>query len=466
LLVIHFDKNPLGDFSVNWFFIMTGLIFSCAVLGFAVTSFLEFEKRASFLTLAFVMVFALSWYGIGLAFPAVTLYLAVAAWTFIALGAFLLALPVGKAEPLKTDFSKTERFDERHIIFGRAELRKGMVQYEEYYAHLNPKMKKTDDALRRMPELGAPGARYYHQLDSPYMVSVFEFIEGYRHLAEPGQPEVTPIEITPQEATRRIKGFAQHLGVLDVRVTRLRDYHVYTHSGRHLHNWGEKIQIDHPYAVVFSVEMDYHMVHNAPLPPASTETAIEYMRIANIAICIAAYIKNIGYKARAHIDGNYQVLATAVAHDAGLGELGRLGLIITPSHGPRVRTAVVTTDIPLIEDQPVNFGVQHFCEICKKCAENCPSQSIDSGEKKEIRGTMKWQSKMESCYKFWRSVGTDCSICLAVCPYSKPNTFYHKILRFFIHRNPLARKLAFIMDVLAYGKRPRHVFKPNWFSNE
>ena len=187
-MVIHLDKNTQGDFSVHWFFIITGIIFSCAVLGFAVTSFLELEKRAGFLTLGFVTVFALGWYGIGLGFPAVTLYLSIAAWAFVALSAVILALPVGKAESLKTDISKTERFDERHIMFGRAELRKGMAQYEEYYTHLNPKMKKTDDDLRRMPELGDPGARYYHQLDSPYMVSVFECIEGYRHLAEPGQP--------------------------------------------------------------------------------------------------------------------------------------------------------------------------------------------------------------------------------------------------------------------------------------
>jgi reductive dehalogenase len=207
------------------------------------------------------------------------------------------------------------------------------------------------------------------------------------------------------------------------------------------------------------------MVHAAPLTPPATESAIEYMRSADIAMCIATYIKNLGYQARAHIDGNYHVLATAVAHDAGLGELGRLGLIITPSHGPRVRIAVVTTDIPLKEDRPVNFGVQHFCEICKKCAHNCPSQSIESGAKKEIRGVTKWPSRMESCYKFWRRVGTDCSLCLAVCPYSKPNSFYHSVLRFFINRNAMARKLAFVMDDLIYGKRPRHTNMPDWFNH-
>jgi reductive dehalogenase len=449
---------------MHWFYLLTGILFTFTLLGFGITSLLELERRASLLTAASALSFLSVWLVTGALFPGATLMLAIVFWALFLLGVLILALPFGRPEALVIDPAKTERFDERHIMFGRAELREGTPQYDTYYKELNPGMKETDDYIRSMPELGAEGSRYFHSLDSPYMVSVFEFIEKYRHLAEPGEPKGEPVALTPGEATRRLKGFARHLGVLDVRVTRLRGYHVYSHAGRHLHNWGREIAAEHKYAVVFSVEMDHRMVHAAPLPPASTETAIEYMRIADIAICLATYIKNLGYAARAHLDGNYQVLATAVAHDAGLGELGRLGLIITPSHGPRVRTAVVTTDIPLVEDGPVNFGVQHFCEICRKCAVNCPSQSIAGGDKKEVRGVLKWQSRMESCYKFWRSIGTDCSLCLAVCPYSKPDTFYHRIMRFFIKRNPLARKLAFVMDNLLYGKKPRHMDKPSWFS--
>lgn len=449
---------------MHWLFIVTGLLFCLVASGFAFTSFCELERRAGLVTFALTCLFGATWFGFGAAFPGITFYVAVAAWAATTVGVLLLALPVGKPEPLKIVASRAERFDERHIMFGRAELREGTPQYEEYYTRLNPKSKETDDGIRAMPELGGPGAKYYDELDSPYMVSVFEFIEKYRHLADPGHPGRSPAEVDPHEATRRIKGFARHLGVLDVRVTRLRDYHVYSHAGRHLHNWGEEIQIQHEYAVVFSVEMNHRMVHSAPTLPTAVETAMEYMRIANISISLATYIKNLGYHARAHLDGNYQVLATAVAHDAGLGELGRLGLLITPKHGPRVRTAVVSTDLPLIEDRPINFGVQHFCEICKKCAENCPSQSIERGDKREVRGVTKWQSKMESCYKYWRSVGTDCSICLAVCPYSKPDTFYHRVLRFFIRRNVLARRVALLLDNLLYGKRPRHVHKPEWFS--
>ena len=68
------------------------------------------------------------------------------------------------------------------------------------HAHLNPGAKETDDGIRALPELGEPGAKYYDEFDSPYMVSVFEFIEKYRHLAEPGEPGRNPARMDPQEA--------------------------------------------------------------------------------------------------------------------------------------------------------------------------------------------------------------------------------------------------------------------------
>ena len=49
---------------------------------------------------------------------------------------------------------------------------------------------------------------------------------------------------------------------------------------------------------------------------------------------LAAAIRDLGYPARAHIDGNYRVIAPLVARDAGLGEIGRMGLLMTPRWVP------------------------------------------------------------------------------------------------------------------------------------
>ena len=445
-------------------FSITGIFCLLFLLGFAITSFFEKERRASALVLILATICGSAWFFAGIVYPGASFYISIAFWAVLIAGLGLLAWPFGNPDPLEINPSALERYDERHVIFGRMELEPEMPQYEEYYSRHNPQIQGFDDHLRTLPKLGELGGDYSHELDSPYFDALFEFIAQYNHLADPGPPAGGRINLSPAEATCRVKGFAKHLGALDVRITRLKDYHVYSHAGRRLQNWGEKNNIEHSHAIAFSSEMDHEMVHSTPRAPAATESAVQYMHLANIGIALAMYLTKLGCSARAHIDGNYQVLATAVAHDAGIGELGRLGLIMTPTHGPRVRLAVVTTDLELIEDQPVNFGVQHFCEICKKCADNCPSTSIEFGEKKNVRGAVKWQSNMETCYKFWRKAGTDCAICMAVCPYSKPHTFYHNIIRFLCTRNPLSRRIALYMDDLFYSRRPRHDEMPDWFA--
>ena len=169
---------------------------------------------------------------------------------------------------------------------------------------------------------------------------------------------------------------------------------------------------------------------------------------------VARYINLLGYEARAHVDGNYKVMCPPIAVDAGLGEIGRMGLLISPKYGPRIRLAVVTTDLPLTHDEPIHFGVQHFCEICKKCATCCPSQSVDTGAKRNILGAEKWQTDRDSCYEFWRQRSSDCAICMRVCPYSHPPTLMHNIVRWGISRNKFARRLALWGDDLFYGRKP------------
>jgi reductive dehalogenase len=151
-----------------------------------------------------------------------------------------------------------------------------------------------------------------------------------------------------------------------------------------------------------------------------------------------------------------------LAVDAGLGEYGRLGYLMTRQFGPRVRLGAVSTDLPLVADSPVDIGVEDFCRICKKCATCCPSNSIPSDDPKEFNGTRRWKLNSETCFDYWGTVGTDCNICMRVCPWSHANTFPHKIIRALITRNRYSRRLFSIMDDIFYGKKPKPKAPPNW----
>lgn len=280
----------------------------------------------------------------------------------------------------------------------------------------------------------------------------FWTIERLRPYVE-GRPARKRVESDPDAITRYIKGWIQKLGAVSVGVTELRDYHKYSVIGRGP-QYGRPVDLNHDYAIALTVEMTKEMVDRAPLGPKPMESAQQYVDSGVIAVQVAQFIRFLGYNARAHIDGNYRVVCPLVARDAGLGEIGRMGLLMTPDLGPRVRIAVVTTDLPLVVDERVaDHATVDFCTHCKKCAEVCPGEAISFGDRKDINGVRRWQINQEACFTFWCEVGTDCARCVSACPYSHPDNTLHRLVRFGVRRNALFRRLAIKGDDLFYGRR-------------
>ncbi len=160
------------------------------------------------------------------------------------------------------------------------------------------------------------------------------------------------------------------------------------------------------------------MILRAPGIPESLAAVKGYVDGAMIGMILSYYIRSLGYDARNHMDGNYLLIAPLVGRDGGLGEIGRHGLLITKPYGPRVRLGVVTTDLHLVTDEPITFGIQEFCNLCKRCALSCPGKAIPKGDKELIDGDMRWKITDTACYERWRMLGTDCGVCLASCPFS------------------------------------------------
>ena len=156
---------------------------------------------------------------------------------------------------------------------------------------------------------------------------------------------------------------------------------------------------------------------------ASAATGLGYSKLAFVCSLLAQFIRNLGYHAIPC--GNDTALSIPLAIDAGLGELGRNGLLITPQFGPRVRLCKVLTDLPLKPNKPVDFGLQEFCEKCNECFEKCPAHAISEDKTADAitvsnnSGVSKWAVNGEKCFRFWCEAGIDCSICIKVCPFNK-----------------------------------------------
>jgi len=181
-----------------------------------------------------------------------------------------------------------------------------------------------------------------------------------------------------------------------------------------------------------AIEMDQTAISTAPAQPASAAAAVGYSKMAFTIACLGEFIRNLGY--RAIQCGNDTALSIPLAIDAGLGALGRNGLLLTPEYGSRVRICKVFTDMPLIADD-LNLSfikkVEKFCKTCYKCAEACENDAITKEKDPTFEpatisnnsGVKKYYVDVEKCFEFWIENSGDCGNCIAACPFSKIKKF-------------------------------------------
>ena len=441
---------------IAWFIVLL-LVFTFSY--WIVLSLRERRPRAAAVGAIIFGSLAAIWVVAVLLFPAQHTTLDVAFLVPGVTAILVLFTPIGKRSSPVAD--PTERVDERLIMFARARYEPGDGRYEQFYGE-NPELKELDDSLRALPGLGRPGSATYDPLNAPVQEALFGWIDKVRDTVD-GPVAETAVNLSPVDASTRLKGLALALNAVAAGTTAVKPGHVYSRIGRGSGEWGAGLEPGrYPYALVFAVEMKEEMIAAAPLMPAVTDSSRQYVEAAKIALVIANYIRQLGYPARAHIDGNYRLVLPPLAADAGLGEVGRLTLLITPEYGPRVRLAAVTTTLPLAQDKPISFGVEDFCNKCSKCARNCPPRALPTGEKENLRGTRYWRMDPVACFRYWCRVGTDCSLCVAVCPYSHPQALAHSFVRAACRSNAISRRFFSRADDLFYGRSPRFTRHPEW----
>ena len=259
----------------------------------------------------------------------------------------------------------------------------------------------------------------------------------------------------PAVFTAQVKGAARLYGAALVGIARVNPLWVYASAG------DEKpveLSTELDTVVVLAIEMDYDRIRTSPSALAGAATGNGYSRMAFTGTCVARYLSELGWQARSA--GNDTALSIPLAVDAGLGELGRNGLLITNEYGPRVRICKVFTNAPLVPDPSVSFGVKEFCDVCMKCATTCPSGSISQGDRtSEGRtasnnpGVLKWYVNPETCLAFWRKNGVSCANCIRSCPFNKARGWVHDLARVAIglRSHAIDRAMVWVDDLLGYG---------------
>ena len=350
------------------------------------------------------------------------------------------------------------RFDERDMVFARQDLIRSFgvdsEQYLQYFSE-HPGEAKYHTQMSKKTPLGG-----LNPSDAPMFRAQFKLIDliGAESVVD-GEPAKTRKDFSPERANHKVKETALMYGADLVGVGPLRQEWTYSFVGAvggdqaGSKPWGTQIDLSkQTSAIAMGFRMNLELLNSAPHFPTLLTTAQAYAQSAWTAVRLADYIRQLGYSARAHHFSNYEVLVIPVAVDCGLGELSRAGYLLTKEYGLGVRLSVVTTDMPLAYDEPVDNSVQSFCEQCLICAEECPSGAIPLGEKTLQNGVMKWKLDEKKCYSYWHVNGTDCGICMAVCPWTKPRTLFHRMSAEIASvKGPHQRFMAWA-DRVVYGK--------------
>ena len=267
-----------------------------------------------------------------------------------------------------------------------------------------------------------------------------------------GDPTGTPCCPDPHTNADNIKAALYYLGVDAVGLSACPDYAYYSHDAT-----GQAITPYHTNAISMIIDQGHETMEGASGDDwiACAQSMRAYLRFSLLGGVMAQHIRNLGYSARVHSVMDEEVLHPPLLLLSGLGEVSRIGeVILNPFLGPRLKSGVVTTNMPMTHDKPIDFGLQKFCEACNKCARECPSGAITAGPKLMFNGYEIWKSDSQKCttYRVSQKNGAMCGRCMKTCPWNLEGLFAEAPFRKLAMAVPQAAKaLATLDDKLGNG---------------
>ena len=216
------------------------------------------------------------------------------------------------------------------------------------------------------------------------------------------EPTGTP---TGEDITDAIRLKARELGFGEVGFTKFDRRYTYT---------GKKRWVKYEHAICLALEQDYVQTQSLPSMDAEFAHFGTYEIEGALLLDLADYIRSLGYHAQIHSPNDNSAPYIPMFVADGLGQLGANGQLLSPHFGSRARLAIITTDGPVTHDEPVDYGLHQFCQVCQVCVNRCPGRAL-LAEKVWWRGVEKNKLIYERCRPVMARYD-GCAVCMKVCP--------------------------------------------------
>jgi len=216
------------------------------------------------------------------------------------------------------------------------------------------------------------------------------------------EPTGTP---TGEDITEAIRLKARELGFGEVGFTKFDRRYTYT---------GKKRWVKYEHAICLALEQDYIQTQSLPSMDAEFAHFGTYEMEGALLLDLADYIRSLGYRAQIHSPNDNSAPYIPMFVAAGLGQLGANGQLLSPHFGSRARIALITTDALVTYDEPIDYGIHQFCQVCQVCVNRCPGRAL-LAEKVWWRGVEKNKLIYERCRPVMARYD-GCAVCMKVCP--------------------------------------------------
>ena len=220
-----------------------------------------------------------------------------------------------------------------------------------------------------------------------------------------GEIEPTVGPVSGKDVTKEIKAKARELGFGEVGITKFDRRYIYQYKK----DWAK-----HPHVICLAYEQDYEATQATPDRDSEAAHQGTYRIMGEMALELANYIRGLGYHAQIHPPTGSTTAYIPLCVEAGMGQLGANGQLLSPHFGSRARLMLISTDAVVTYDGPVDYGINGFCNLCQVCVNRCPGRAL-------MRDRVWWRgvSKHKLIYKRCRPVMEryeDCGVCMKVCP--------------------------------------------------
>lgn len=249
---------------------------------------------------------------------------------------------------------------------------------------------------------------------------VGKMVRGFLHMRR----SYTTVRANPAEGRTNVS--EAFLVELEELVRSLGCTHMgYTRVPRSMIFANKKILFDK--AIVLTMEMEPERIRQAPSLEAGKEVWRTYERLGSHVNRVTAYLREAGYRAQAGSPLGGDVSYPMLAQKAGIGQMGKHGLLITPDCGPSLRIAAIYTEIENLPytDSADHAWVRHFCDGCLKCVRSCPAGAIYPSDRVYQDGSRQCIDYTKCAKPFSDTLG--CSVCIRDCTFFSGD--YHKIKR-------------------------------------